>query len=46
VLARRAQHPQFKSLELQVHFCREDRIMVMDQETIRMIAWDRFAKLL
>jgi hypothetical protein len=42
----RAQHPQFKSLELLVHLCREDRVTVMEEETIGMIAWNRFAKLL
>jgi hypothetical protein len=40
------QHPQSKSFELLVHLCREDRITVMDQETVGMIAGDRFAKLL
>jgi hypothetical protein len=38
------QHPQSKNLELLVHLSREDR--VMDQETVGMIAWNRFAKLL
>jgi hypothetical protein len=36
VLARRAQHPQFKSLELLVYLCREDRVTVMEEETMRM----------
>src|SRR5882762_5201963 len=40
------QHPQSKSLELLVHLCREDRVTVMDQETVGMIAGNRFAKLL
>jgi len=34
----RVQHPQSKSLELLVHLCREDRITLMDQETVGMIA--------
>src|SRR5947208_2981134 len=42
----RVQHPQSKSFELLVHLCREDRITVMDQEAVGMIAGDRFAKLL
>ena len=42
----RAQHPESKSLELLVHLCRKDRVTVTDQETVGMIAWDRFAKLL
>ena len=42
---RRAQHPQSKSLSLLVHLSREDRVTVMDQETVRMIARNRFAKL-
>ena len=37
---------RIKSLELLVHLCREDRVTVMDQETVGMIAGDRFAKLL
>ena len=40
------QHPQSKSLELLVHLSREDRVTVTDQETVRMITWDCFAKLL
>jgi hypothetical protein len=40
------QHPQSKSFELLVHLCREDRISIMDQKTVGMIAGDRFAKLL
>jgi hypothetical protein len=40
------QHPQSKSLELMVYLCREDRVTVMDQETVGMIARNRFAKLL
>jgi hypothetical protein len=43
---RRAQHPQSKSLKLLVYLCREDRITIPDQETLGVIAWDRFAKLL
>jgi hypothetical protein len=42
----RLQYPQSKSLELLVHFCREDRITVPDQETVGMVARDRFAQLL
>src|ERR1700730_1417076 len=42
----RVQHPQSKSLELLVHLCREDRVTVMDQETVGMIAGNRFAQLL
>src|SRR5260370_7896581 len=42
----RAQHPQSKSLELLVHLCREDRVTVADEETVGMIARNRFAKLL
>ena len=42
----RAQDPQSKSPELLVHLCREDRVTVPDEETVGMIARNRFAKLL
>jgi hypothetical protein len=46
VLARACAAPEVQSLELLVHLCREDGVTVTDQETVRMIARNRFAKLL
>ena len=42
----RAQHPQPKSLELVVHFCREDRVAVANEKPVGVIAWNCFSKLL